>query len=193
MIFQIIALSVLAVFYGCYFAKMISQRRKGIRTDQIGKGKTGSMKVIEITMKIATYFVLVVEVISIAMETSCLPDKLRAVGAVVAACGVMVFILAVFTMRDSWRAGVSKTDKTELVTSGIYQISRNPAFLGFDLVYTGILWMFFNWVLLVVSVFAVFMLHLQIVNVEEDYMSSSFGEPYLEYKKKVCRYLGRKR
>ncbi len=48
MIFQIIALSVLAVFYGCYFAKMISQRRKGIRTDQIGKGKTGFIKVIEI-------------------------------------------------------------------------------------------------------------------------------------------------
>ncbi len=95
MIFQIIALSVLAVFYGCYFAKMISQRRKGIRY------------------------------------------------------GVMVFILAVFTMRDSWRAGVSKTEKTELVTSGIYQISRNPAFLGFDLAYTGILWMFFNWVYLV--------------------------------------------
>ncbi len=31
-------------------------------------------------MKIATYFVLIVEVISIAMETSCLPDKLRAGG-----------------------------------------------------------------------------------------------------------------
>ncbi len=193
MIFQIIALSVLAVFYGCYFAKMISQRRKGIRTDQIGKGKTGFIKVIEITMKIATYLVAVVEVISIAMETSCLPDKLRAVGAVIAACGVMIFILAVFTMRDSWRAEVSKTEKTDLVTSGIYQISRNPAFLGFDLVYTGILWMFFNWVLLVVSVFAAFMFHLQIVNVEEDYLNSSFGEPYLEYKKKVCRYLGRKR
>lgn len=28
-----------------------------------------------------------------------------------------------------------KTDKTELITNGIYQISRNPAFLGFDLLY----------------------------------------------------------
>ncbi len=96
---------------------MISQRRKGIQTDHIGKGKTGSIKVIEITMKTATYLVPIVEVISIAMETSCLPDKLRAVGAALAACGVGIFILAVFTMRDSWRAGVSKTDKTELVTS----------------------------------------------------------------------------
>lgn len=192
MIFQIIALSVLAVFYGCYFAKMISQRKQGIQTDQIGKGKTGSVKTIEITMKIATYLVPVVEVISIAMGTGCLPDKLRASGAVIAVCGVIVFFLSVLAMRNNWRAGVSETDKTELVTNGIYQISRNPAFFGFDLVYTGILWMFFNWFLLAVSVFAAFMLHLQIVDVEEDFLASSFGEPYLEYKKKVYRYLGRR-
>lgn len=42
-------------------------------------------------------------------------------------------------MRDSWRAGISETDKTELVTEGIYQISRNSAFLGFDLLYIAIL------------------------------------------------------
>ena len=44
--------------------------------------------------------------------------------------GDMVFVISVWTMKDSWRAGVSKTDQTELVTDGIYQISRNPAFLG---------------------------------------------------------------
>lgn len=78
-------------------------------------------------------------------------------------------------MRDSWRAGVSKTDKTELVTNGIYQISRNPAFLGFDLLYIGTLLMFFNWILCFLTVFAVIMYHLQIVNVEED-----FYLPHLE-------------
>lgn len=62
-------------------------------------------------------------------------------------------------MRDSWRAGVSKTDKTELVTNGIYQISRNPAFLGFDLLYIGTLLMFFNWILCFLTVFAVIMYH----------------------------------
>lgn len=95
-------------------------------------------------------------------------------------------------MRDSWRAGVSETDKTELVTGGIYQISRNPAFLGFDLVYIGILMMFFNWGLLAVSTLAALMFHLQIVNVEEDFLIKTFGDEYLEYKKKVNRYLGRK-
>lgn len=101
-------------------------------------------------------------------------------------------ISSVLTMRDSWRAGVSETDKTELVASGIYQISRNPAFLGFDFVYIGILLMFFNWGLFVASAFAVLMFHLQIVNVEEDFLMVAFGNEYMEYKKKVNRYIGRK-
>ncbi len=67
--------------------------------------------------------------------------------------GAIVFVISVVTMRDSWRAGVSKTDKTNLVTDGIYQI----------------------------------------VNVEEDFLLTTFGEEYLPYRKKVCRYLGRKK
>ena len=35
-------------------------------------------------------------------------------------------------MRDSWRVGIFKTDKTALVTEDIYQISRNSVLLGFD-------------------------------------------------------------
>lgn len=192
MIFQIIAILILAVFYGCYFIKMISQRRKGIQTDQIGKGKVGFVKFIEVTMKIITIIVPIAEIISIILNTSVLPVWARIAGICIAVTGVSVFITSVVTMRDSWRAGVSKTDKTELVTSGIYSFSRNPAFLGFDLVYLGILLMFFNLPLYIISLLAIIILHLQIVNVEEDFLIDTFGEEYLNYKRKVCRYFGRR-
>ena len=192
MVFQIFAIILLMVFYGCYFGKMMAQRKKGIQTDQIGKGKTGFVKWIELTMKVATISVPVTEVISICMNTTCLPTAVRWFGFVLAICGDVVFVISVWTMRDSWRAGVSETDKTELVTNGIYQISRNPAFLGFDVVYIGILMMFFNWVLFAVSAFAMLMFHLQIVNVEEDFLVATFGDAYVDYKNKVNRYLGRK-
>lgn len=192
MFFQISAVIVLLSFYGCYFVKMIKQKKKGIKTDQIGKGKKGFVKFIETTMKFATILVPIIEVISICFNISYLPIWARIIGIVFCAVGVTVFICAVLTMRDSWRAGVSQTDKTELVTNGIYQISRNPAFLGFDLVYIGILLMFFNWILLIVSLFAMLMFHLQIVNVEEDFLIVTFGDTYLDYQKKVNRYLGRK-
>ena len=192
MIYQVTALVILAVFYGCYFLKMFLQRRKGIQTDQIGQGKVGFVQFIEVTMKIATLLVPAAEVISISLNTTCFSVPLRICGAVIGALGATVFVTSVVTMRDSWRAGVSKTDKTELVTDGIYQISRNPAFLGFDLVYIGILLMFFNPWLLIASVFAMLMFHLQIVNVEEDFLLENFGQEYLAYKKKVNRYIGRK-
>lgn len=192
MAFQTIAIVILLIFYGCYFLKMMAQRRKGIRTDQIGQGKVGFVRFVEVTMKVAAVLVFVVELVSILTDQSLAPRSVRIIGAVVSALGMAVFIAAVLTMRDSWRAGVSTTDKTELVTSGIYQISRNPAFLGFDLLYIGILLMFFSGVLLAATVFAVVMYHLQIVNVEEDFLLETFGDDYLAYRKKVCRYLGRK-
>ena len=190
--FQISAVIILLVFYGCYFGKMFMQKKKGIQTDQIGKGKTGFVKMIELTMKVATLLVPLVEIISIAVNVSNLSIIARYLGIVTAILGDIVFVISVWTMKDSWRAGVSPTDKTELVTTGIYQISRNPAFLGFDLVYIGVCLMFFNWLLFLVSVFAMIMFHLQIVNVEEEFLLDFFGEEYISYKKNVNRYFGRK-
>ncbi len=191
--FKLISIAALIAFYGCYFVKMFRQKKKGIQTDQIGKDKAGFVKFVEVTMKAAAVLVFAGGLVSIIIGTSHAPAAVRVLGAVMSAAGTIVFIAAVQTMRDSWRAGVSKTDKTELVTNGIYQISRNPAFLGFDLLYIGTLLMFFNWVLCILTVFAIIMYHLQIVNVEEDFLLAAFGNEYLQYKKKVCRYLGRKR
>lgn len=193
MVFQIISFAILLLFYGCYFIKMIRQHKKGINTDQLGKGKTGLAKYIEVTMKITTCIVPIVEVINIITNTSSFTVSVRIAGACIGIPGVIVFITSVLTMQDSWRAGVSKTEKTELITTGIYQFSRNPAFLGFDLVYIGIGMMFFSWILLIVSVFAIIMFHLQIVHVEEAFLLEAFGDSYLNYTKKVCRYLGRHR
>lgn len=193
MVYQLIAVLIMIAFYGVYFAKLFHQRKQGIQTDLLGKGKEGFTKFIEVTLKIATYAVVVVEAVSIFMNRYLDFTGLRAVGAILGILGVGIFIVSVLTMRDSWRAGVSKEEKTELVTTGIYAYSRNPAFLGFDLIYLGILLMFFNWGLFAVTLLAVVMLHLQIVNVEENFLITTFGEDYLEYRKKVCRYIGRRK
>lgn len=192
MLFKIIALFMMAAFYFCYFAKLISQKKKGIRTTQIGRGKSGFVKWVECTMMVTTILTPIAELASIALGASLLPMWARWIGVVISAVGVAVFISAVVTMQDSWRAGVSKNEKTELVTSGIFGISRNPVFLGFDLVYAGILLMFFNFMLLAFSLFSAVMFHLQIVNVEEEHLLESFGDEYLTYKKTVNRYLGRR-
>ena len=191
--FKLISIASIIAFYGCYFLKMYHQKRQGIQTDQIGKDKIGFVKFVEITMKIAAILVFIAGLVSIFLETGNSLTAIRIMGAITSVGGTVIFIVALWTMRDSWRAGVSKTDKTELITNGIYHISRNPAFLGFDLLYIGTLLMFFNWILCFLTVFAVIMYHLQIVNVEENFLLVAFGNEYLQYKKKVCRYIGRRK
>ena len=191
--FKLISIASMIAFYGCYFLKMFHQKKQGIQTDQIGKDKIGFVKFVEITMKIAAILVFIAGLVSIFLETGNSLTAIRIIGAITSVGGTVIFIVALWTMRDSWRAGVSKTDKTELITNGIYHISRNPAFLGFDLLYIGTLLMFFNWILCFLTVFAVTMYHLQIVNVEEDFLLATFGNEYLKYKKKVCRYIGRRK
>ena len=191
--FKIAGIGILVVFYACYFIKMMSQNRKGIKTNQVGLGKVGTAKYIELTMSGINFIVPAVEVVSIFLGTSIFAMPVRMAGVLIGSIGVIVFIISVVTMQDSWRAGVAKSDQTELVTKGIYQISRNPAFVGFDLIYIGITMMFFNWVLLVVSCLAIVIFHLQIVMVEEVFLVETFEEEYLSYQKNVCRYLGRKK
>lgn len=192
MIWIISALLVLIAFYGIYLGKMLAQRRKGIQTDQIARGeKRGPLYYTELLMKTATYAVIAAELVSVIGDLSMLGSWAKFLGLILGTAGVAVFGLAVRTMRDSWRAGIPEADETEMVTEGIYKYSRNPAFLGFDLVYLGILLMFLNPVHLLFAIFAGVMLHLQILQ-EEKFLETRFGEKYAVYRKQTGRYFGRK-
>lgn len=189
---KLLGIAIFIFFYAVYIGKMFLQKRKGIQTDQIAKGrKRDKIFYIECILKVATYMVVAVEAASIFFVKSKLPWAFMAVGIIIAIVGDIIFAVAVVTMRDSWRAGIAEGDKREMITAGIYQISRNPAFLGFDCVYIGLALMFFNLPLLLCSVFAMLMFHLQILQ-EEQYLEKQFGDKYVAYKNKVCRYIGRK-
>lgn len=188
---SIFALVVLALFYGIYFAKMLSQKRRGIRTHQIGRRREKKLHRVETLMSIATVGVVLAQLLSIAFGWNHMPTGARFTGFCLGLLGDLIFLTAVLQMKDSWRAGIPEKDKTELVTTGIYRFSRNPAFLGFDFMYLGVMLMYFNGLTLLFTLFAMVMLHLQIRQ-EETYLADTFGEEYRTYKTRVFRYLGRK-
>lgn len=189
--YALLALLVLAVFYGIYFLKMLAQKRRGIQTRQIGRRKEKSIHTVELLMSAATLGTPIAQLLSIAFGWSVLPAGARFTGFCIGILGDIIFLLSVLCMKDSWRAGIPDTDKTTLVTTGIYRYSRNPAFLGFDFMYIGVLLMYGNLLTFGFSVFAVTMLHLQILQ-EERYLVKTFGAPYQEYRRHVFRYLGRR-
>ena len=196
MIMKITAIIVMAVFYAAYLGKKFSQKRQGVTTNQIAVGnKPRNVMMVEKIMGVATFVVIPVELLSIALYPKltlvqslrdCMPMQIA--GVAVAALGVLTFIVAMLTMADSWRAGIPEKDRTAFVQHGIYRISRNPAFVGFDLMYTGLLVAFPNVIHLVCALLAVVMLHLQILN-EEKFCVEVFGKEYEDYSKKVRRYL----
>lgn len=193
---KIIAFALLGIFYAAYFGKKAAQRKQGIQTNQIGVGsKPQRVLRIERLMGAATLLVVPVEVLSIAVfpQWTLLPwlqdcPALQWTGLILTALGVVFFISAVLTMADSWRAGIPEKDQTQLVQTGIYRISRNPAFVGFDLTYIGLLLAFPNLLHAIFALFPTVMLHLQILQ-EEPYCRATFGAPYEAYCKKVRRYL----
>ena len=189
--YWLLTLIVLALFYGIYFTKMLVQKKHGIRTHQIGQRKEKTIHTVETLMSAATLGIVPAQLLSVAMGWSHMPADARFTGFLTAMAGDGLFLAAVLCMKDSWRAGIPETDRTEMVTNGIYGFSRNPAFLGFDLMYLGVFLMYCNLLTGVFTAFAILMLHLQILQ-EEKYLEAAFGEPYLIYKQQVFRYLGRK-
>lgn len=187
--YAVLCLVVLALFYGTYFTKVL---RRGIQTRQIGRRKEKTIHTVELCMSAATLGVVIARLLSVAFGWSMLPAGARFTGFCTGLLGDLIFLLSVVCMKDSWRAGIPDMDETELITTGVYRFSRNPAFLGFDFMYIGVLLLYFNPLTAAFTLFSVIMLRLQILQ-EERYLTAAFGEPYTEYKKHVFRYLGRKK
>ena len=192
MIYKVIMLSLLIFFYFLYFAKQLSLKRHGINTNRLGKGiKPKRTRLIECCLLVVTYTTALVQFLSVfwsanmgKMEFSV---PIRVIGILIVLCGVVFFLLAITTMRDNWRAGIDKTQKIKIVSEGIYRYSRNPAFVGFDLIYIGTVLTFPSILMSIFAVLTVVILHLQILE-EEKYLSSEFGQDYLEYKNQTVRY-----
>ena len=191
--YRTVILLLLFCFYFIYFTKQIILKKHGINTNRLAKGsKPKQTQLIEICLLIATYATAMTQFLSIFLFARMgqfeLPTAIRIVGACFVFCGVIIFLLAIIAMRDNWRAGIDKTQKTNMVTNGIYQYSRNPAFVGFDLLYIGTVLVFYNIFITILAIITIILLHLQILE-EEKHLVSEFGETYIVYKDKVARYL----
>ena len=64
-LYALLALLVLAVFYGIYFAKVLAQKHRGIQTRQIGRRKEKSIHTVEVLMCIATLGAPIAQLLSI--------------------------------------------------------------------------------------------------------------------------------
>ena len=118
-----------------------------------------------------------------------LPRGVRfATAAVAAAIGFGVMAAAVGSFR---RTGHPKPWKPtpEIISTGVYRITRNPMYVGMALLQAGIGIVWANgWIIALIPV-VLALEYATAVRYEEAYLKEKFGDAYLRYKSSVRRWI----
>jgi protein-S-isoprenylcysteine O-methyltransferase Ste14 len=114
-------------------------------------------------------------------------NYINIVSCMVGLIGLLLIIISLFNLGNSTRLGLP-LENTTFKKSGLYKLSRNPMYLGFNfltissMIFTG------NFVIIVMGIYSILVYHIIIIK-EENFLEQRFGKEYIEYKKKVRRYL----
>ncbi len=107
-------------------------------------------------------------------------------GALVAALAWAV--VAQTQMGDSWRVGIDRANPTELVTRGVFRLSRNPILLAMRVSLVALFLCAPNALSLATAVLGDTVIQVQ-VRLEEKHLEALHGDAYRRYRDAVRRWL----
>ncbi|MCO4780974.1 MAG: isoprenylcysteine carboxylmethyltransferase family protein [Candidatus Cloacimonetes bacterium] len=105
--------------------------------------------------------------------------------------GILVALMGVYSFRKNSTTvnPLNPSQSSTLVCGGIYQLTRNPMYLGMAFIVVGFAWYSGHYMGFIISVlFKMYMSKYQI-KPEEAILSKIFHEDYKEYCEKVRRWL----
>jgi len=113
---------------------------------------------------------------------------LRKIGWIFLILSLIVVWVSQTQMADSWRIGIDENNSSELVTNGMFSISRNPIFLGIMIANIGLFMVIPNAFTLLIISLSTICINTQI-RLEEEFLKREFGNNYIYYAKKVRRWI----
>lgn len=117
------------------------------------------------------------------------PRLAKPIGIVLVVLGLALCIAAVRTFRRAGTSPLLSVPTTTLVTSGPYQFSRNPIYIGYTLLYVGIsFWANSLWPVVLLP-FVLWVVQRAVIAREEAYLQERFGDTYSSYCQQVRRWL----
>jgi protein-S-isoprenylcysteine O-methyltransferase Ste14 len=145
-----------------------------------------------------TLIAMFIYVLAFAFSPSCydtfLPiislDNLtiKYIGLGILAVALIWTIIAQGHMKNSWRIGIDTEIKTELVTTGLFGLSRNPIFFGLILSLIGLFLTTPNALTGFFLILGYILIQIQI-RIEEEFLTKEHGQNYETYKLKVRRLI----
>jgi protein-S-isoprenylcysteine O-methyltransferase Ste14 len=111
------------------------------------------------------------------------------VGIMVTVVGFVGTLVAQTGMGASWRIGVDTTERTDLITTGLFAVVRNPIFTAMLTAMTGIMLMVPTSVSAASLVCLFLAVEIQVRLVEEPYLNRTHHHTYARYTARVGRFL----
>lgn len=176
---------------------------KNINPITLGVGKKGLQRIVELSFFVGL-ILWIVEVLLYALHIEfrlfpapldmqlidTMPAKIIGVALIIVA--FIIFIWALVSFRDSWRIGIDEKTPGELITTGIFAVSRNPIFIFIDLYFIGTFLINGAVIFLIFAAVVVIGLHYQIIQ-EEKFLAKAYGQAYQDYCARTGRYFGWRR
>ncbi len=100
---------------------------------------------------------------------------------------LLMVVLSLINLGKSTRLGLP-TENTIFKSGGLYRISRNPMYVGFNLLSIAALVYLQSILVLVAAAYSIAIYHF-IILAEEKFLLQRFRHQYQQYSKKVRRYL----
>lgn len=187
---KILIIAHLFLFESMFFIKNIVLSKK-LKGSVRGKNKEASISILLFTV---TIVIAVSSLLSEYLNELYVPirilsnDYIIFIGLFLLCLNLIISLLALIQMRDSWRVGIKEDDKTELINGGIFSVTRNPYFLSYIVLFLAYILLVANVLILISSLISFISIHKMIMK-EEKYLEALHGGKYLDYKKRVPRYL----
>jgi protein-S-isoprenylcysteine O-methyltransferase Ste14 len=115
-------------------------------------------------------------------------STVKVIGLIFMAFALTWTATAQMQMGKSWRIGIDTENKTDLVEKGLFKVSRNPIFFGMRMALLGFFLSLPNAFTLLAIFLADVLMQIQ-VRLEEEFLTDLHGENYLNYKRKVRRWI----
>ena len=122
-------------------------------------------------------------------DTLTLSSIWKVAGTLICIAGILLTCIAQQQMGAEWRMGVDPSEKTRLITHGLYAHIRNPIYSGIMLFGLGMFPLLPHWITAVLLVIGYLSIELHVRRVEEPYLRKLHGQAYGDYQQTAGRYL----
>jgi len=181
----------LLLFFVLLAGRTLTLRKRGIRAIVFGQTDKSDFLLVPVLLLVA--YAVLARSFGLPMWSPLLTPFWEVpapgwLGLALCSAGLCGFALTLISFGDSFRVGIDEKKPDKLVTDGMFAISRNPIYVCFLLFFCGLFLVHRNWLIAVAVALFALAIHRQVLR-EEAFLKKHYGDEYMNYCKKVRRYL----